>query len=42
MAVEHKKYPIFGVQFHPESIMTPDGMKMLYNFINLKQKGDLA
>lgn len=37
MAVEHKKYPIFGVQFHPESIMTPDGMTMLNNFINLKQ-----
>ncbi len=42
MAVEHKEYPIFGVQFHPESIMTPDGMTMLSNFINLKQKGDLA
>ena len=36
MAVEHKEYPIFGVQFHPESIMTPDGMTMLSNFINLK------
>lgn len=33
MAVEHKKYPIYGVQFHPESIMTPDGKQMLYNFI---------
>ncbi len=33
MAVEHKKYPIYGVQFHPESIMTPDGKKMLENFI---------
>ncbi|KIR03024.1 Anthranilate synthase, amidotransferase component [Lachnospiraceae bacterium TWA4] len=33
MAVEHKKFPIYGVQFHPESIMTPDGMKMLENFI---------
>lgn len=35
MAVQHKEYPIFGVQFHPESIMTPDGRKMLSNFINL-------
>lgn len=35
MAVEHKEYPIFGVQFHPESIMTPQGRKMLENFINL-------
>ena len=33
MAVQHTEYPIFGVQFHPESIMTPDGMKMLENFI---------
>ena len=34
MAVKHKDYPIYGVQFHPESIMTPDGKKMLENFIN--------
>lgn len=33
MAVQHKKYPIYGVQFHPESIMTPDGKQMLRNFI---------
>lgn len=33
MAVQHKTYPIFGVQFHPESIMTPDGRKILENFI---------
>lgn len=33
MAVMHKEYPIYGVQFHPESIMTPDGKTMLYNFI---------
>lgn len=33
MAVCHKEYPICGVQFHPESIMTPDGKKMLENFI---------
>lgn len=35
MAVEHKEYPIFGMQFHPESILTPDGKKMLKNFIEL-------
>lgn len=33
MAVQHREYPIYGVQFHPESIMTPDGKQMLYNFI---------
>lgn len=35
MAVQHREYPIFGVQFHPESIMTPDGRQMLRNFIEL-------
>ena len=35
MAVQHTEYPIFGVQFHPESIMTPDGRQMLRNFIGL-------
>lgn len=35
MAVQHREYPIFGVQFHPESIMTPDGKIMLANFINM-------
>ena len=35
MAVQHKDYPIYGVQFHPESIMTPDGKTILKNFINL-------
>lgn len=32
MAVKHKEYPIYGLQFHPESIMTKDGIKMLKNF----------
>ena len=35
MAVQHKEFPIFGMQFHPESIMTPDGKLMLSNFIAL-------
>lgn len=34
MAVQHTEYPIFGVQFHPESILTPDGKTMLKNFID--------
>lgn len=33
MAVQHREYPTFGVQFHPESIMTPNGEQMLRNFI---------
>lgn len=33
MAVMHRNYPVFGVQFHPESIMTPKGKIMLENFI---------
>lgn len=35
MAIEHKKLPIFGVQFHPESILTEHGRTILSNFINL-------
>ena len=38
MAVQHTVYPIFGVQFHPESIMTPDGPAMLKNFIELTKQ----
>ena len=33
MAVQHTGYPIYGVQFHPESIMTPDGRTMVENFL---------
>lgn len=35
MGIKHRKYPIFGVQFHPESILTQDGKKMLKNFLEL-------
>ena len=33
MAVQHADRPIYGVQFHPESILTPDGRQMLANFL---------
>ena len=39
MAVEHTKYPIYGVQFHPESVMTPDGKIMIENFIDVVRGG---
>ena len=35
MAVKHIEYPVYGVQFHPESIMTPEGKRMLQNFIGI-------
>lgn len=33
MAVQHKKYPVYGLQFHPESILTPDGKTIVKNFL---------
>jgi anthranilate synthase component 2 len=38
MAIEHKKYPIWGVQFHPESILTEYGHKLLENFLKMSKK----
>ena len=35
MAVQHEQYKIFGVQFHPESILTPHGKIILKNFLEL-------
>jgi len=36
MGIMHKKYNVHGVQFHPESIKTPEGIKLLKNFVNYK------
>lgn len=36
MAVGHKKYPVYGLQFHPESILTPEGPIMIQNFLDIK------
>jgi anthranilate synthase component 2 len=35
MGLKHKDYNIYGVQFHPESIMTPDGKKIIENFLQI-------
>lgn len=35
MALQHREYKIYGVQFHPESIMTPQGKTILENFLNI-------
>ena len=37
MAVEHVNYPVYGLQFHPESIMTPNGKDILRNFMRIKK-----
>jgi anthranilate synthase component 2 len=35
MGIKHKTMPIYGVQFHPESILTEEGIKIIENFLNL-------
>jgi len=38
MAIAHEKYPVFGLQFHPESILTPVGQKIIENFLRIDSK----
>jgi len=38
MGIRHKTLPIYGVQFHPESILTEDGIKIIDNFIKITKK----
>jgi anthranilate synthase/aminodeoxychorismate synthase-like glutamine amidotransferase len=44
MAVRHVEFDTHGVQFHPESILTPDGLELLRNFVNLcrQRRGELS
>lgn len=35
MGVKHREYNVFGIQFHPESILTPEGNRILKNFLNI-------
>lgn len=38
MALEHKLFPVWGVQFHPESILTPCGKKIIENFLSINNE----
>lgn len=37
MAVKHKQYSVYGLQFHPESILTPDGKTIIQDFLNERE-----
>lgn len=41
MAISHRQYPVFGLQFHPESILSEFGLHLLENFLNYEYKTDL-
>lgn len=41
MAVKHNKFNVYGLQFHPESILTPDGLTIMQNFLEKVEKGIL-
>jgi anthranilate synthase/aminodeoxychorismate synthase-like glutamine amidotransferase len=37
MAVAHRDYPVYGLQFHPESVLTPCGETLIRNFLNIRE-----
>ena len=37
MAVTHRDFPVCGLQFHPESILTPNGREIVANFLNMAE-----
>lgn len=39
MSIEHKEYSLYGLQYHPESVFTQEGKKILRNFIDIVEKG---
>ncbi|MFH1416297.1 MAG: aminodeoxychorismate/anthranilate synthase component II [Elusimicrobiota bacterium] len=41
MGIEHKQHPVYGVQFHPESILTDEGMKLIGNYIDIVRKNGI-
>jgi para-aminobenzoate synthetase component II len=42
MALRHREFPMYGVQFHPESVLTRDGKKILARFLALEPKTDVT
>jgi anthranilate synthase/aminodeoxychorismate synthase-like glutamine amidotransferase len=38
MGLRHREWPMHGVQFHPESVMTPDGIRLLQNFLDVERQ----